>query len=58
MERVEHLLLSSGCPKVNIQVRSSNSEALEFYRAIGYAQEEMISLGKRLIPDQTSNGPR
>ena len=51
MERVEHLLLSLGCPKVNIQVRSSNAEALGFYRAIGYAQEEIISLGKRLIPD-------
>ena len=51
MERVEHLLQSLGCPKVNIQVRSSNTEALGFYRAIGYAQEEIISLGKRLIHD-------
>lgn len=51
MERVEHLLLGLGCPKVNIQLRASNAEALGFYRAIGYAQEEMISLGKRLIRD-------
>jgi ribosomal protein S18 acetylase RimI-like enzyme len=51
MEWVEHLLLSLGCPKVNIQVRSSNDEVLRFYRAIGYAQEEIISLGKRLIHD-------
>lgn len=51
MERVEHLLLSLGCPKVNIQVRSPNAEALAFYRAIGYAQEEIVSLGKRLIRD-------
>lgn len=51
MERVEHLLLSLGCPKVNIQVRVSNAEAPGFYRAMGYAQEEMISLGKRLIHD-------
>lgn len=51
MERIEHLLVSVGCPKVNIQVRSSNEEALAFYRAIGYAQEEIISLGKRLIRD-------
>lgn len=58
MNRVEELLLSSGCPKVNIQVRSSNAEALEFYRAIGYAREEIISLGKRLIPDQMSDGSR
>ena len=51
MERVEQLLLDLGCPKVNIQVRASNAEALGFYRAIGYAQEERVSLGKRLIPD-------
>jgi ribosomal protein S18 acetylase RimI-like enzyme len=51
MERVEQLLLTLGCPKVNIQVRLSNAEAVAFYRAIGYAQDESISLGKRLIPD-------
>ena len=51
MERVEQLLMNLGCPKVNIQVRSSNAEALGFYRAIGYAQDEIISLGKRLIHD-------
>jgi len=37
---------------VNIQVRNSNTEALGFYRSIGYAQDEAVSLGKRLIPDQ------
>ena len=51
MERVEQLLLGLGCPKVNIQVRASNAEALGFYRAIGYAQEEIVSVGKRLVPD-------
>ncbi|MGP1677417.1 MAG: GNAT family N-acetyltransferase [Burkholderiales bacterium] len=51
MERAEHLLLNLGCPKLNIQVRSSNADVLAFYRAIGYAQEEMVSLGKRLIAD-------
>lgn len=51
MERIEQLLMNLGCPKVNIQVRSSNAEALGFYRATGYVQEEMISLGKGLIPD-------
>lgn len=51
MARVEQLLLNLGCPKVNIQVRLSSAEAVAFYRAIGYAQDEAISLGKRLIPD-------
>jgi hypothetical protein len=26
-------------------------QALGFYRAIGYAQEDIVSFGKRLIPD-------
>jgi len=51
MQHVEALLLQCGCPKVSLLVRSSNREALEFYRHLGYAQDESISLGKRLIPD-------
>jgi ribosomal protein S18 acetylase RimI-like enzyme len=51
MQHVEARLLERGCPKVSLLVRSSNREALEFYRHLGYAQDEAISLGKRLIPD-------
>jgi ribosomal protein S18 acetylase RimI-like enzyme len=54
MQRVEKLLLSMGCPKINIQVRPSNAEVLAFYRGMGYAQDEAVSLGKRLIPDDPS----
>lgn len=48
---VERLLLERGCPKVNLQVRSSNPEALAFYAALGYASDEVVSLGKRLVQD-------
>jgi ribosomal protein S18 acetylase RimI-like enzyme len=48
---VERLLLERGCPKVNLQVRATNLEAVSFYRRLGYAQDESISLGKRLIVD-------
>jgi ribosomal protein S18 acetylase RimI-like enzyme len=51
MQHVEALLLQRSCPKVSLMVRSSNREALEFYRHLGYAQDESVSLGKRLIPD-------
>jgi len=51
MQHVEALLLKRGCPKVSLLVRNSNREALDFYRHLGYAQDESISLGKRLIPD-------
>jgi ribosomal protein S18 acetylase RimI-like enzyme len=51
MGEAERLLLALGCPKVNVQVRSSNSEVLAFYRNLGYSQDEAVSLGKRLIRD-------
>jgi ribosomal protein S18 acetylase RimI-like enzyme len=51
VEHVERLLLERGCPKINLQVRASNPAALAFYRRLGYAQDESVSLGKRLIVD-------
>jgi ribosomal protein S18 acetylase RimI-like enzyme len=51
VEQVEHALLERGCPKINLQVRASNPQAVAFYRRLGYAPEESISLGKRLIAD-------
>jgi ribosomal protein S18 acetylase RimI-like enzyme len=51
MNCVERLLLEMGCPKVSLLVRSSNAEVVEFYRHIGYGRDEVVSLGKRLIPD-------
>ena len=52
MERVEQLLLRRGCPKVSLLVRTSNPEAVAFYRHLGYVQDEAVSLGKRLIVDE------
>jgi ribosomal protein S18 acetylase RimI-like enzyme len=51
MSAGEALLLSAGCPKLNLQVRSGNAEAVAFYEAIGYAADDVMSLGKRLIED-------
>lgn len=44
-------LLALGCPKVNLQIRSSNTEAIGFYRRIGYLQDDVASYGKRLSSD-------
>ena len=52
MQEVERLLIERGCPKINLQVRSSNAGVIEFYRKLGYSVDETVSLGKRLIPDQ------
>ena len=51
MEAVEKKLLEKGCPKINIQIRGDNSEALAFYDKIGYKTEDRVSMGKRLIED-------
>jgi ribosomal protein S18 acetylase RimI-like enzyme len=52
MERVEQDLTAMGCPKLNLQVRTSNHDVLAFYARLGYARDEAVSLGKRLIPDE------
>lgn len=51
MTYIEAALLARGCPKLNLQVRSSNTAVLAFYRQLGYVQDEAVSLGKRLIAD-------
>ncbi|MBL4673232.1 MAG: GNAT family acetyltransferase [Arenicella sp.] len=51
MCRVESDLLSKGCPKINLQVRSGNNSVLAFYAALGYSDDDVVGLGKRLIHD-------
>jgi ribosomal protein S18 acetylase RimI-like enzyme len=52
MKYVEQRLLELGCPKLNLQVRTANTGVLDFYRRIGYAQDDVVGLGRRLIPDE------
>jgi ribosomal protein S18 acetylase RimI-like enzyme len=51
MKEVESRLHAAGCPKINLQVRSSNTEVIDFYRALGYLEDDVVSLGKRLDAD-------
>lgn len=51
MAEAERLLAARGCPKLNLQVRSGNADVLAFYAALGYVQDDVVSLGKRLIHD-------
>ena len=51
MAEAERILRAAGCPKINLQVRSSNAAVVAFYRAIGFAADDVISLGKRLETD-------
>ena len=51
MAEAERLLADRGCPKVNLQVRSTNQGVIDWYRSLGYEPDHAVSLGKRLIPD-------
>ncbi len=51
MEDVEPILKQKGCPKINLQVRETNSEVIAFYKSIGYAVDNVIGMGKRLESD-------
>jgi ribosomal protein S18 acetylase RimI-like enzyme len=52
MEEAECLLREAGCPKINLQVRSTNSEVIAFYESIGFSDDHVTSLGKRLETDE------
>lgn len=51
IEAAENLLYQRGCPKINLQVRNTNTELISFYLAIGYGDDQVIGLGKRLVYD-------
>ncbi len=51
MRAVERKLLEMGCPKINLLIRAGNVAVKGFYESLGFHQDEVISLGKRLIPD-------
>ena len=51
MAEAERVLRAAGCPKINLQVRSTNQAVIAFYRAIGFTIDEVTSMGKRLEQD-------
>jgi ribosomal protein S18 acetylase RimI-like enzyme len=53
MDAVEVRLRAVGCPKINLQVRDTNTEVLAFYEHLGYAVDAAVSLGKRLESDDS-----
>ena len=51
MRAAEAHLTALGCPKINLQIRTSNRDAVRFYESIGYAMDDVVSMGRRLIED-------
>ena len=52
MLEVEKRIREKGCPKSNLQVRASNNDIIAFYQAIGFKNDKVIGLGKRLVEDE------
>jgi ribosomal protein S18 acetylase RimI-like enzyme len=53
METAAEKLKEKGCPKINLNVRKTNSEVIQFYNKIGYGEDEVITMSKRLIVDES-----
>jgi ribosomal protein S18 acetylase RimI-like enzyme len=52
MAQAESRLRTAGCPKINLQIRETNAEVIKFYKSIGYAEDLVVSMGKRLVNDE------
>jgi ribosomal protein S18 acetylase RimI-like enzyme len=48
VEEAERALAALGCPKVNLQVFATNAGGRAFWRSVGYAEDGVVSFGKRL----------
>jgi ribosomal protein S18 acetylase RimI-like enzyme len=56
MDEVERRLRQLGCPKINLQIRRDNLQAIGFYERIGYTEDAVVSFGKRLTRDDEPKG--
>ena len=52
MSKAQHLLSDADCPKINLQIRTSNLKVIAFYESLGFKDDKVTSLGKRLEVDQ------
>jgi len=48
VEKAIEELKKLGCPKINLQVRKSNAKVIEFYKHLGFKEDDVTSLGLRL----------
>ena len=52
MAAAEKGLAELGCPKVNLQIRRGNEDVVAFYDRLGYVEDDVVSMGKRLESDE------
>ena len=51
MTYCEDYLKHLGCPKINICVRDTNVQVMDFYATLGYKTDPVIVVSKRLLAD-------
>lgn len=49
MAESERILRGVGCAKINLQVRTTNTQVIAFYQRLGFAVDEVVSMGKKLV---------
>ena len=53
MNSVETALREMGCPKINLQIRTGNDKIGSFYQKLGFTNDQVVSMGKRLEADHS-----
>ena len=48
MKYATNILSNMGCQKINIQVRESNRSVIQFYKKLGFTDDDVLSYGKRI----------
>jgi len=51
MRHAENALEELGCPKIDLMVRKNNEQVISFYRKIGYDEDPVVVLSRRLYED-------
>ena len=53
MNSVETGLREMGCPKINLLIRRGNDKIASFYQKLGFTNDHVVSMGKRLEADHS-----
>ena len=53
MNSVETAIRKMGCPKINLQIRKGNNKVASFYQKLGFTNDDVVSMGKRLEADHS-----
>ena len=53
MNSVETGLREMGCPKINLQIRTGNDKIEYFYQKLGFTNDQVVSMGKRMEADHS-----